>query len=366
MPKHGFIQKIHIICVLVGMYSVPALAYDITFCDEPIPVHKDFVANKLMNVIRRQMPYVNIASLRNKAMAYFPGIEACLRKNGIPEDFKYLPIVECGFNNTSSTAGARGFWQLMPGVAREFGMKVTAQTDDRDDPYKSTDVACKLISRNYKNIRSQINASSWILTAAAYNFGIGNVIKLARRQGTDYFSMNLNAETAEYVYKIIAVKELFENPELYMNSFGSNIFARKAATPASEIPVNPAPKAPVGQEFSSIEVKISKEGKVKPAKPVKITYVAAHITERYPDLQDGDLIALQLDDDLVLQSDYIKNGNIVKGAAWIIDDRVYIDMGYGHDVQVIDDEDGKKGIPLSSIQKGNSNIILKTAGGDDG
>ena len=93
-------------CMLLYVH---AAAQDISFCGEPVPVNNDFVAQKLMNVISRQIPYVNLASLRQNASKYFPVIETFLKKNGIPDDFKYIPIVESGFVNLSSGAGANGF-----------------------------------------------------------------------------------------------------------------------------------------------------------------------------------------------------------------------------------------------------------------
>ena len=150
----NFLRSIKILLIIISVScSIETGARDILFCGEPIPITDDFVAEKLMNVIRSQIPNVNIMALRQQALKYFPYIESCLRKNGIPEDFKYLPIIESGFANLSSNAGARGFWQLMPADARDFNLKVTSETDERDDPLKATVAACKLIIRNYNNIK---------------------------------------------------------------------------------------------------------------------------------------------------------------------------------------------------------------------
>src|SRR4051812_4797266 len=97
---------------LIGLWQHSAKAHDVYFCGEVIPMDNDFVANKLMNVIRDQIPNVNLPSLRQRALTYFPFVDSYLRKCGIPEDFKYLPIIESGFMILSSRVGARGFWQL--------------------------------------------------------------------------------------------------------------------------------------------------------------------------------------------------------------------------------------------------------------
>jgi hypothetical protein len=100
----------------------------------------------------------------------------------------------------------------MKPTAEEYGLRVNEYIDERNDIYKSTYVACRQLADYYNGIASQFKIYSWVLTAAAYNFGIGNMSKAIRRQGTDYFQMELNNETANYVYKIIAVKELWEYP----------------------------------------------------------------------------------------------------------------------------------------------------------
>jgi membrane-bound lytic murein transglycosylase D len=215
-----------IISLVLSIVANKAAAHDIIFCGERIPVNNDFVANKLMNVIRKQIPNVNLPSLRQRALLYFPFVESFLKRSGLPADFKYLPIVESGFLVQTSGAGARGFWQLMPATAKDMGLVVSTTLDERDDINKSTMAACKVLSSYYTTIQKKHKVSSWILTAAAYNFGIGNIINAIQNQGKDYFTMNLNAETAVYVYKMIAVKELFEFPELYMKSFGYNVFGK--------------------------------------------------------------------------------------------------------------------------------------------
>src|SRR5690606_27922622 len=104
---------------------------------------------------------------------------------------KYIPIVECGFRNVSSPAGARGFWQIMPQVAESLKLVVSPERDDRDDPQLATIAACKLIREHFFTLKNRLNVSSWVLTAAAYNFGPTNIIKTVQKQGKDYFNMTL-------------------------------------------------------------------------------------------------------------------------------------------------------------------------------
>jgi hypothetical protein len=329
-------------------------AHDIVFCGERIPVKNDFVANMLMDVIRKQIPNVNLVSLRQRALQYFPVVEANLIKNGLPADFKYLPIVESGFANVSSPAGARGFWQLMPATARDLGLTVSADVDERDDISKATTAACRLLVSYYNQIQKQHKVSSWILTAAAYNFGIGNIFHAIDKQGADYFTMNLNPETAVYVYKMIALKELFEYPELYMKYFGYNVFNSKGGGTL------PPGKSNVAF-FESMSVKVSTKKEV--VKENKETYVAAHVKGKYKDFNDGDLVSIDLDDDLVVKGGYTRKGSTIKGYGWVIDGRVYIDMGYGHEV-LLYDKNGEKGLALSALKKGEP-VLLKNTIFDD-
>src|SRR5437764_2780583 len=93
----------------------------------------------------------------------------------MPDDLKYIPIVESGFKDATSSAGARGFWQLMKNTATEWGLVVNGSIDQRDDIYKSTIVAMRELARTFLAIRRDRRVSSWVLTAAAYNYGIGNL-----------------------------------------------------------------------------------------------------------------------------------------------------------------------------------------------
>ena len=139
--------------VILLLVSINCFAHEIYFCGERIPVSSNLVSGKLMNVIRKQIPYVNLPQLRKRADANFPVVENYLRVTGLPDDFKYLAIVESGFQNVTSIAGARGFWQLMPNTARELGLTVSNQVDERDNIHKATYAACQVLASYYLDIR---------------------------------------------------------------------------------------------------------------------------------------------------------------------------------------------------------------------
>jgi len=168
--------------------------------------------------------------------------------------------------------------------------------------------------------------------------------------------MNLNAETAVYVYKIIAVKELFEYPELYMKSFGYNVFAKNAKA-----------KNQGGNDeqavFADIAVNVSKRKKSGEDDKVKETFVAAHIKGKYRDFKDGDLVSITLDDDLSVQGGFTRKGNTISGAGWLIDGKIFVDLGYGHELTLYDTE-AKKGLAIEKLEK-NQPVLLKNLIYDD-
>jgi len=363
--KHLFRRHIVLVLVILGSISTNLSAHEIYFCNEAIPTSRDFVANRLMNVIKNQIPTVTLATLRFKARIYFPYISAWLKYYNIPDDFKYIPIIECGFRNVSSGVGARGFWQLMPDVAKGLGLVVGPSVDERDDPGKATVAACKLIRQHYGIIKGNLHISSWILTAACYNFGPGNVLKTVSRQGTDYFNMKLNAETAEYVYRLIAVKELFEHPELYMNGFGANIFSKgnedknAASADVNNLEKGAATSEGLDEDFAAIDVKATKEGEKVVPKKTKSFLVTAKIVSDGKPFRDGQIITIELVNDLHLSDAFRKSGTKIKGQGWLIDDRVYIDLGYGHDVEVLD-KMMNKGLSEEDAASDDEYIVLKT------
>ena len=145
-----------------------------------------------------------------RAHRYFPAIEKVLKQYGIPEDFKYLAVVESNLTNAVSPAGAAGFWQLLPETARELGLEVNDQVDERYHFEKSTVAAAKYLRQAYKEL------GSWTMAAASYNMGLGGIKKqMVRQKAGNFYDLNLNAETGRYVYRILAMKTIMENPEAY-------------------------------------------------------------------------------------------------------------------------------------------------------
>ena len=188
-----------------------SLKNDYSFANEAIPVN-DAVINRKMRYSLWKHNYRVIQSdiLQEKAEKLFPVIEPILKFYGIPDDFKYVPLVESGLKEGRSFRGAAGLWQFMPGTARTYGLKVNKARDERMNVRKSTIAACKYIQGLYHEF------NSWTLAAAAYNIGSVKLQKAINRQSEDnYFHMHFNRETGTYVYKLIAMKEIIEKPADY-------------------------------------------------------------------------------------------------------------------------------------------------------
>lgn len=185
-------------------------ANDYNFANEALPVNSN-VYRKLQSSLKRHN-YKKIQShiLQIKADKLFPIIEPILKLYGIPNDFKYLPLVESGLNEGTSPKGAAGLWQFMPGTARTYGLKVGKGIDERKNVRKSTIAACKYIKELY------VQFNSWTLAAAAYNNGSIKLAKAINSQNEDnYFRMKLNRETGNYVYNLIAMKAIIDHPQKY-------------------------------------------------------------------------------------------------------------------------------------------------------
>jgi len=188
-----------------------SLMAQLNFADETLPLGDVRVERKMKMVLSAfNYRHLQTNRLHRKAAEWFPVIEPILAAYGIPDDFKYIPLIESGLQEGTSHKGASGFWQFMPGTARIYGLKVNKNVDERKNLRKSTIAAAKYIKALYGIF------DSWTLVAAAYNVGDSHMKKQIDRQNQDnYFKMKLNRETGGYVYKLISVKEIVEDPVRY-------------------------------------------------------------------------------------------------------------------------------------------------------
>lgn len=148
--------------------------------------------------------------LLKRANKYFPILEPLLKEYGLPDDFKFLALAESGFIDETSTAGAAGMWHFMKATGKEYGLEINDNVDERYHIEKSTKVAAEYL----KNAKERFG--SWTLAAAAYNAGNYGVAKrLETQQVTSYYDALLPDETERYVFRILALKEIMNNPKKY-------------------------------------------------------------------------------------------------------------------------------------------------------
>ena len=149
----------------------------------------------------------NMLLMIKRANKYFPEIERILVAQGIPKDFKYLAVIESGLENVRSPAGAKGFWQLMKNTGKEMGLEINTNVDERYHLELSTVVASKYLKKAISKL------GSWTLAAASYNRGMSGIQRILNtQQADDYFDLLLGTETSRYVFRILAVKLIMENP----------------------------------------------------------------------------------------------------------------------------------------------------------
>lgn len=183
----------------------------LTFAGEPVPIDLADVLERFEREI-----YVNafwesnMILLMKRAGKYLPTIEKILQEQGVPDDFKYLAMTESGLMNVVSPAGARGFWQIMPGTAKDYKLEVSDDVDERYHLEKSTLAACKYLKSSFSKF------GNWTSVAASYNIGITGIRKRKEEQNqSNYYNLYLVEETSRYLFRILAFKEIFENPGRY-------------------------------------------------------------------------------------------------------------------------------------------------------
>jgi membrane-bound lytic murein transglycosylase D len=194
-----------------NIFSLP-VPENPTFAGEPVPIERSYIRESLDRELLVNTYWQSQTLLFIKRAAkYFPVIEPILKEEGVPDDFKYLALAESGLiMRAFSHAGATGPWQFMKGAGLDYGLEINSEVDERYHIEKSTAAACRFLKSSYEKF------GSWTLAAAAYNVGRSHVIRQLDRQKTNsYYDLLLNEETGRYVYRIIAIKEILEDPIKY-------------------------------------------------------------------------------------------------------------------------------------------------------
>ncbi len=195
----------------LSSYGIYALQHpeQLHFAGEAVPLHQQSTRESydrelLVNTYWQSATLL----LFKRANRWFPVIEPILQTHGVPDDFKYLALIESGLMNVVSPAGATGFWQILAGTGRDLGLEVNQYVDERYHVEKATEAACRYL------LDARERYGSWTMAAAAYNIGNSRLRRILNNQRVaSYYDLYLNEETARYVFRILAVKTIFEDPE---------------------------------------------------------------------------------------------------------------------------------------------------------
>lgn len=193
-------------------YAMPVPIPDsITFAGESVPTDLFYVREQLDRELTVNTYWHSSTLLTLKrANRWFPMIDSILAKNGIPSDFKYVALIESGLLNVVSPAGATGFWQFLERTGKEYGLEINKEVDERYHAAKSTEAACAYLRKSYGRF------GNWTLVAASYNAGQGRIDEtIDKQQEKSFYNMVLPEETSRYIFRILAIKIICEDPVKY-------------------------------------------------------------------------------------------------------------------------------------------------------
>lgn len=202
---------------IINDYNVYAIQMPehLDFAGEDMPIDKPDILERMdRELLVNTYWQSNGLLMFKRAKKYFPIIEPILKEHGVPDDFKYLAVIESGLTNAVSPAGARGVWQIMKVTGRENGLEINDNVDERYHLEKATKVACKYL------LKAKRQLGSWTLAAAAYNAGNAGVSRRLKEQNAKtYYDLLLGEETGRYVFRIVALKEILSHPTNYGFNF---------------------------------------------------------------------------------------------------------------------------------------------------
>jgi membrane-bound lytic murein transglycosylase D len=189
----------------------PVVPEKMDFAGEKVPLDQFYVRESLDREIMAST-FMHSATIMmfKRASRWFPVIEPILKKNNIPDDFKFLALAESNLTNAVSPSGAEGFWQFIRPTGQKYGLEITDEVDERYNVEKATEAACVYFREAFQQYKN------WTLVAASFNRGIDGVEKAVYKQRTnDYYNLFLVEETERYVYRILAMKQVYNNPVKY-------------------------------------------------------------------------------------------------------------------------------------------------------
>lgn len=205
-PRHSTLNTL-----LPQQIRAIPLKKSFSFAGEPLDLDQFDIRERLERelLVNAYLHSATLLSLK-RTKRYFPEIERILKEEGVPDDLKYLAVAESALVNATSSAGAKGIWQFMEPTGKAFDLEINGEVDERLHLEKATRAACRYL-RSYRD-----KFGSWQLAVSAYNMGGPRLEKELREQrATRLEELNLNAETSRYLFRVVALKTLMEDPAAF-------------------------------------------------------------------------------------------------------------------------------------------------------
>lgn len=184
----------------------------VDFCGEKVPIENQEIRERFEKELLLSLwDRPQVILWLKRSTRYFPHIDEILKKNGMPEDLKYVAIAESALRpHAGSPKGAIGFWQFVAGTGRRYGLVINNRIDERRNIFASTAAAIKY----FKELHNIFH--SWTLAAAAYNMGENGLkTEIMEQDIKDYYQLYLPIETQRYIFRILSAKLIFHDPEKY-------------------------------------------------------------------------------------------------------------------------------------------------------
>ena len=193
----------------LALSSCPRLEGPLVFCGEAVPLQYIEVRERLDKELLLLLgDRAQLILWMKRARRYLPIIEEELRREGLPDDLKYIVVIESGMlPHAGSSRGAVGFWQFIPETGRTYGLTISESIDERRSIFASTAAAVRYLKKLYGDFHC------WTLAAAAYNMGeAGLQTQILVQKTSDFYQLYLPLETQQYVPRIVLVKLILSNP----------------------------------------------------------------------------------------------------------------------------------------------------------
>ncbi|MCX6251356.1 MAG: lytic transglycosylase domain-containing protein [Bacteroidetes bacterium] len=189
----------------------PEIPSEMYFAGEKVPLNLFYIRESLeREITANTFMHSSTIMMFKRAYRWFPVIEPILKKYNIPDDFKYLALAESNLVNNVSPSGAEGYWQFLKATGKKYDLEINDEVDERYNLIKSTEAACQYFLEGYDHFKN------WTLVAASYNRGFEGVeTALEQQKVNNYYDLYLVDEAARYVFRILALKQIYIYPVKY-------------------------------------------------------------------------------------------------------------------------------------------------------